>query len=327
MRLSCSRIEYGKQSTSMRKDKNKHLRTTNQSLFFKPEADDLTGGGSFTSSTHLNIMINRIIISLLFFAPFHIFGQNEDKNILLMRRVVKIVMIIFFLNFFILFTFSQNSDNIVSEYLKRVEHNMFGLEAVYNLKSKGDVEKLLLGDFNAPVECFIRPDNGIPSSLRLVKGSSFWYLEVKHISNFFGVKSALAAKYPTITDGSSASADEVHNNDAVYAKRTVESLTLYKVDTLSFPISNRFAEQLYERMVSLIVNFKVKGFPQTCLGCYAVSFRVVIDDEVWSLWIHAPKGGNVFKMFELCRQIMSDALLDNELNEAKYMTGLNSFEN
>ena len=257
----------------------------------------------------------------------------------MIRRVMKnVVMIVFFFNFFILFAFSQNSGNIVSEYLKRVEHNMFGLEAVYNLKSKEGVEKLLLGDFNAPVECFIRPNDGIPSSLRIVKGSSFWNLEVKHISNFFGVKSALAAKYPTIPVGSSSfspfptpSTDEtrkqIEHNDAVYAKRKEESLTLYKVDSLSFPVSNHLAEQLYEKMVSLIVNFKVKGLPRTCLGCYAASFRVVIGDEVWSLWIHDPNGGNVFKMFDLCRQIISDALLGNELNEEKYITILNSFEN
>jgi len=250
------------------------------------------------------------------------------------RRVMKIiVMIIFFLNSSILCAFSQNTGSIVSQYLKRVEHNMIMLEAVYNLKSKGDVEKLLLPDFNAPVEFFSKPDrDGIVFSIRIVKGSSFWNLEIKYITNFFVVNRSLADKFPEITENSSSfsslptpSADEVRkHNDAVRAKRTEESLMLYIVDTLSFPIGNQLAEQLYEKMVSLIVNFKAKGFPRTCLGCYTTSFRTVIDDEVWSLWIHAPEG-NALKMADLFGQIITDAIA-NELNEAEYINVLNSFE-
>ena len=70
--------------------------------------------------------------------------------------MLKIFITGFLWGFFILFAFSQNVDHVrESVFLKRVEHNMIMLEADYNLKSKGDVEKLFWGNFNAPVE-FLR---------------------------------------------------------------------------------------------------------------------------------------------------------------------------
>jgi len=131
----------------------------------------------------------------------------------------RIVIIGFLLSFFFLIAFPQEVD-----FLKRVEHNIFtllvkeegegvplkrfeyrirhGMLAEYNLKSKENEEKLLLGDFNAPVEFFFIPSlgNDLPSSLRILKNTS-WYLEVKYISNFKEVKREVYNKYPTISAG------------------------------------------------------------------------------------------------------------------------------
>ena len=202
------------------------------------------------------------------------------------------------------------------------------------------MEKLLLGDFNAPVEFFYDPphppQNEVPSSLRLVKGSSSWNLEVKYISNFKDVNEEMKKKYPTIDtplkiplptteEEREEVRKQIEHNAAVRAQRKEESLALYKADALLFSISNQFAEQLYEKMVWLIVNFKGKGIPWIGFGGYNVSFRTIIDDEVWSLWIWCPQR-NALKMDDLCRQIISDARA-NELNESKYITVLNSFAN
>jgi len=78
-------------------------------------------------------------------------------------------------------------------------------------------------------------------------------------------------------------------------------------------------------MVSLIVNFRVKSFSdKLAFDGYSVSFRVVIDYEVWSLWIRNPLDENVQKMVDLCRQIITD-IRDNQLDEKKYMTILSEF--
>jgi len=80
-------------------------------------------------------------------------------------------------------------------------------------------------------------------------------------------------------------------------------------------------------MVSVIVNYKAKGVPATVLDGYSLSFRAVIDDEVWSLRIRSPQRNNILlKMADLCRQIITDAIA-YELDEAKYITVLDTFEN
>ena len=262
----------------------------------------------------------------------------------------------FLFSFFILVAFPQEVD-----FLKRVEHNILmllvpeegegvplkrfeyrirhGMLAEYNLKSKENEEKLLLGDFNAPVEFFFKPslENDPPSSLRIFK-NTFWYLEVKYISNFKEVKREMYNKYPTISAGgggfwtsSKTISDKKRkktddHNEAARAKRTEENLHLFKVDTLLLPISNQFAEQLYEKMVTLIVNYKAKGIPATVLDGYSVSFRAVIDDEVWSLWIRHPTRKNALQMSDLCRKIITDAMTQ-KLDEQKYISVLKTFEN
>ena len=226
-------------------------------------------------------------------------------------------------------------------FLKRVESNMLAVytntssgrqQFVYNTESKGDKENLLLGDFNAPVEFFVNPSFEAPSSLRIVKDSlNTWNLEVKYISNFKEVNGELYDKYPSIGYSFPVPSDEEieqmrEHNVASSAKRDEECLNLYKVDTLLLRISNQFADQLYEKMVSLIVNFKIKGFlNKLAFDGYSVSFRAVIDYEVWSLWISNPPDENVQKMANLCLQIITDVQA-NQLEEKKYIAILNTFK-
>jgi len=75
----------------------------------------------------------------------------------------------------------------------------------YNI-NKGDVEKLLLGDINAPVEFFFDPSSeavpsmGPPSGLRSVKDASnnFSILEIKYISNYIETIKESDRKYPSM---------------------------------------------------------------------------------------------------------------------------------
>ena len=97
----------------------------------------------------------------------------------------------------------------------------------------------------------------------------------------------------------------------------------FKVEIKSIPISNQFADKLYKMMVSFIDNFKVKGIPPVSTDGYSVTFRTVVDDEVWSLEIHMPKG-KANSIANLCRDIISDAN-DDQLEESKYLSVLDAF--
>ena len=213
------------------------------------------------------------------------------------RKIRMKIISMFFFCFFISFAFSQDEVHTREGFfLKRVEHNLIMLEAKYNLDSKGDVEKLFFGDFNAPVEFFYAGVDGY-SGLRIVKDSldtSSYIIEIKYIPNFEEVRKL----YPP------------------------HWLSLYRVETISFPISEQFAKKIHHRMSLQIENFKARGLPLISVGGYTATFRVVVDDEVWSLFIGNPQGKYIRKMADLCREIITDAL-DNQLDESKYISVLN----
>jgi len=241
-------------------------------------------------------------------------------------------MLLGFINFL---AFSQDLEHAGGgRFLKRVEHNLL-LNVLYNLDSKGDVEKLLLGDFNARVEFFYAPSHDGASAFRVVRDSlnKSWCLEIKHVSNYVEAQKISSYNNPSIGIPANLMSSlpndirhliKVHNNN-ITDKYFEEMHKLFKVETHSFPISDQFMEKLYGTMVSLIENIKAIGLPEVCFGGYSVSFRTVVDIEVWSLNVQMPQG-NALKMSNLCRQIITDAMA-NEFDEAKYISVLDSFEN
>jgi hypothetical protein len=251
-----------------------------------------------------------------------------------MGMVKNIAVISFLWVFFIPLAFSQYSYH--GHFLKRIEYNLIMLYDVYNLKSKGDIEKLFFFFFNAPVEFSYLPSSEAafetpPSGLRIVKNASntSCILEVKYISNYVEAHREATKKHPMIgVSNPSSITDEERNqiiehNRAAIAKHNAESLNLFKVDTLSYPISNDFAENLYKKTVLFIDNFKAKGVPPLIVDGYLVTFRTVVEDEVWSLWIHMPDG-DALKMADICRQIITDAYA-GKLDESKYIKLLDNF--
>jgi hypothetical protein len=238
--------------------------------------------------------------------------------------------------FFIPFVFSQDKEHVDGgHFVKRIEYNLIARGGKannitfidrYNLLGKGDMEKLFFGDFNAPVEFVFEPsseyDPCIPSGFRMVKDSlsKSFILEVKYISNYdeASKESDKEARDPRhmidlpaeVLDALPRSVFNLiwdYNSNQNRVKRYFEELPGYfKVESLSFPISDRFAEKLYGKTVSFIDHFKAKGVPPTILDGYSVTFRTVVDDEVWSLDVHMPQG-NALQLADLCRQIITDA--------------------
>jgi hypothetical protein len=245
-----------------------------------------------------------------------------------MKKILSIVSICIL---FALFAFSEEGDHMVGGgFLKRIEYNKGIFEDNFNFDSKGDVEKQFYGDFNAPVEFFFDSYFEGFFGFRLVKDSlkDTNILEVKFISNYKETQKKIQEKYPwrslSSSEMESLSKDSLEiikkQNYEIWQKGEEAKLVLYNIESRSFPISNKFAELLYKKSVSLIYKFKAIGIPLGIEDGYSSTFRTVVDDEVWSLKIHLPQG-KALKMSDLYRQIINDGR-NNQLDETSYIRSL-----
>jgi hypothetical protein len=241
---------------------------------------------------------------------------------------MKILIVVFLLKCFSLSLFSQNGDHVGGGvFSKNIEYNIRWFENGYNLDSKKDVEKLFFGDFNAPIEFLYTPHSEGASGFRVVKDSleKTYILETKSISNFQEARNAAFSMYPTrsismneMVSLSKDTIDQIATQNQDNIKKAFEEMNKnYNTKSDSFRISDQFAIKLYEKMVSIIDNFKARGAPPLIDDGYSVTFRNVVEDEVWSLKIHLPRGV-VLNLADICRQIIKDAD-DNRLNEMNYI--------
>ena len=253
--------------------------------------------------------------------------------------MTKNITISFLFSLIALSAFSQVREQDL--FVKRIEYNFYVVPMSdvkkENLNSKEGLEKLFWGNFNSPVEFSFLPSaesslRSQTSSFRILRNPSntSYILEVKYISNYEAANEEARKKYSSIgVTGTEAGhiSDErkdkiANHNNIAFIKREEELLKLYKVESLSFTLSNQFAEKMHEKMVSVIDDYNVKGAFTTLIDVFFI-FRAVVGDEVWTLKIRDPKG-DVLKMFDLCREIIADAK-ENKLDEKKYMAALNSF--
>jgi hypothetical protein len=257
----------------------------------------------------------------------------------------KILIICIFFKLFVPLVFSQDGEYAYGgRFSKLIEYNRHYLgELGYNIDSKIDVEKKFWGKYNAPIEfLYIHPFEG-HSGFRILRDSvkSSYSLEVKYISNYKEAWQAASEKYPLSTPVSltelapsnrqrQISDDEQKLPDKQRedkrAKHREEFNRLYVIDSLSLPVSDRLAEKLYNKTVLLIDRFKARGLPPIMHDAHNVTFRTVVDDELWTLKIRIPSWmlktdkskGNAFSMADIYRQIIED-VKDNKFDEAKYI--------
>lgn len=247
----------------------------------------------------------------------------------------KIFVLFFISRFFILPVFSQTGDNNGGDFLKRIEYNKLVFNRD-NFKSKEEIEKRFFGDFNAPFEfcyegSFARQGiYGFRVFMDSLKNTHI--LEIKSIVNLQALQQKVQDKYPVRTLSSSEMASMprdslnlISNQNTVnIQKATEEKSKLSDIDSRSFPVSAQFAEILYKKAVSLIANFKATGICPLIDDGYTVTFRTVVDDEVWSLRIHCP-AGNAFKMSNLYKQIVTETLATGKVDESRYIQMLDDF--
>jgi hypothetical protein len=262
---------------------------------------------------------------------------------------LKIAVTCFLCGCFIPVAYSQNGEHIVGSghFVKKVEYSSNGVQTgkmvgekiiptgyQSNVAGKSDVEKLFFGDFNAPVEFFYDPSFEAsregPFGFRIVKDSlgRDYILEVRHISNYKEVIKESEKNPETGIPENLWDSIPFEIKELIWkrmkAQQREEIPQSFKVETLSFHVGNRFAEALYKKMASFIDNFKVKGVPDYIMDGYSVTFRNAVDDEVWSLRFHEPRG-NALKLADLCRQIITDAVADKP-NESAYVSVLEGFD-
>jgi hypothetical protein len=87
------------------------------------------------------------------------------------------------------------------------------------------------------------------------------------------------------------------------------------------------ADKLHAKVAGAIDNFQGErvssitetGYIQVLImqDGYTVTFRCVVENEVWTLTIHQPKG-SIGKLTDICNQIVKDAMA-NQLDEDKYI--------
>jgi hypothetical protein len=241
--------------------------------------------------------------------------------------------------FLIPFIFSQDGIHVhEAPFVKRIENNMF--QGQYNLNGKVSVEKLFFGDFNAFIEFAFLPSYEAASGFRIVRNSSgsSYTLELKYVSNYEEAHEDASKKYPStgLSPSELSSISDVRRNQIMehnrvaFAKQREEIHKSFKIETRTYPVSNRLAEKLHQKMVLCINNFEAKTVsdpnlvPITRDG-YSITFRTVVDNAVLqSLWVQNPNE-DTLKMADFCREIIADAKA-NKLDEGKYLSVLSTFE-
>ena len=250
----------------------------------------------------------------------------------------KIIIVGFFSAFYIPLLFSQSWVHDGGDFTKSVGYNR--VAEGYDKYIRGVLSIYLFNDFNAPVEFTYYPPFPGRYGFRLVRDSLIlaYYIEIKRVTNFenvhqwnksFGFPVFLLPAIPE-----DVREQLIEHNKAAYTEY-IESAKRIKVQTQSFPISDQFAEKLYKNMVSFIDNFKARrDYPMivngekivfVITGGESVTFSTVVNNELRTLNIHAPRG-NARIMSDICLKIIADADV-GQLDETKYLSMLCSLEN
>ena len=230
------------------------------------------------------------------------------------NQMKKVGVFLLIYNLFVVVSFAQDGDLIrgASYFTKTIEYNLargwYGRAGNgYNLNSKNGIEKKLFRDFNAPVEFFYHHPtyDMLPGEKKEVVCSAFRIMR-----------------------------DSLDKNYVLQVKRLFK-----EVDSISFFISDRFADKMHKKMSSLIHNFKARDTLSIIFDGYKImeqelqfitgavlriNFCTVVDDEVWSLRIYEPNG-SALKMSNICKRIITDAETKN-FEEATYSKLLDDYD-
>ena len=228
------------------------------------------------------------------------------------------------------------------EYLKRIEYNVLHSgatddEHMYNLEHKSVIDRLFFGSRNSFVE-FVLEDtpegSNEATALRIIKkqNDNSYELEVMRLQNLLDVyyeklmhvvsekTTPIFAPFWLSSAVSSETKNRIneHNKEANSLKHSDELYKPYRPEPIKLEVSRELAEKLHEKTSMLIDNFKGVGTPLNINGGFRVTFRCVVDDELWTLSVHYPDNRTVLRLSDLFRQIITDSI-DGKMDETKYL--------
>lgn len=235
-------------------------------------------------------------------------------------------------------------------YEKSADGDSMKLTYKYNLSGKSVNEKFLFGDMNAEVEFFTEPSFSSPYGLRIIRDSlNFSHLEIREVANYGEVEKRLGEKYsnkylvfgPDELDkfkdfklsDEEKEAMAAHNRE-MGAKREEERWELYRKEVHSVPVTDAFAQLLFERVSFAIDTFKGVSSRKIVNGMILENvildgdtriFRCVVDDEVWMLKVHEPTG-RTKALATICDNIFND-VKEHTFREEKYLEELKQLAN
>ncbi len=252
-----------------------------------------------------------------------------------------ILLVLFVFNSYLII--AQQPVNHVNggTFLKTIEYNLLhpgGTEEenMYNLEHKSEIDRLFFGTKNSFVE-FVFTDtpegSNKATAFRIIKNhqDDSYELEVMRLQNLLDVyynklKNVLLEKStPIVTPFwlSTAVSHETknqireHNKQAASLKYQDDLYKPYRPEPLKIQINNELVEKLHEKTSILIENFKGVGKPANIADGFEVTFRCVMDDELWTLSIHCPQG-KALQFSDLLRKMITDGF-ENKIDESKYL--------
>lgn len=256
-----------------------------------------------------------------------------------MKRYFIIFMSTMFLNGI---AFSQEAEHINGgSFFKKIEYNVItagtdGAEDSYNLKGKSILDRIFFGITNSPVEFVFQSSFEGASAFRIVNSAldNSYVLEVMYLSDseeLSKIEKILSTQVnPIFIPGELLNSTSLTLNDMEKIKEhnNVATASLYEDDlykpyrpkSTSIKISTDLAEKLHSKIVMLINNFRAEGIPSTVFDGYAVTFRCVVKDELWTLNVNIPQK-KALLLSEICRQILAD-VKTKKFNENKYLKSL-----
>lgn len=224
--------------------------------------------------------------------------------------------------------FAQELSVIQStRYFKTVEPNRT-IDGGYNFAEKNDEEKLLFGDFNAPVEFIFAPSFDGISGLRIYQDSlnQSYLLEAKRVTNWEEVNNRLKAEFPSDRKVSTITLaqweEQKKQMEANKARKREEWLRRQTIFTQVVQISDTLAVRFYEIVAKAIGKARKELKTNAIItdGDEAV-FRCVVGDELWTLKYHQPEG-EYKALSDLFRRMIADVEAGT-FDEAKYLEALN----
>ncbi|MDR0415428.1 MAG: hypothetical protein LBH84_08475 [Prevotellaceae bacterium] len=238
---------------------------------------------------------------------------------------------------------SQNTDHVEGgHFLKRVEYNvvMRGVteaDNCYNLDGKSIIDRILFGSINSPVEFVFEGssegDDEV-TAFRIVRDlqTNLYRLEVMRMPDtekVYSVVGQLSAAVsglviPPVQALSLKEKALITEHNRVHRAKFEDVLYKpYHPDSKTVKISDEFAEKLHSVVSKAIGSFKARGIPPIMGDGYRFTFRCVVEDEVWTLTVHEPRG-RTGELASLLKQLARDAEAGS-LDEQKYAALLKNF--